>query len=195
MMERGIILALCTVVSFTFAQPDQAKNPAPPQPAAPAKPAQTKATEQGIVKVLAGSIANINQENKSITIRMKSVEYPVSIDETTILKAGDKQMTIADFKQGDRVRVEYRKFSNGGRKAINVKDFTVKNKPAAQAQPAPKPKEAAPKAEPAAAATTPAKAEVKAAPAASPASLTKADSAAAAAQPAVKTTETAPVKK
>jgi hypothetical protein len=191
MMERGIILALCTVVSFTFAQPDQAKNPAPPQPAAPAKPAQAKVAEQGVVKVLAGSIANINQEKKSITIRMKSVEYPVSIDETSVLQAGDKQISIADLKQGDRVRVEYRKFSNGGRKAINVKDFTVKNKPAAQAQPAPKPQEAAPKAEPAAAAATPAKAEVKA----GPASATKVDSAAAAAQPAVKTTETVPMKK
>jgi len=209
-MLRGIIVVLCMVVSLTFAQQDQTKTQTAPPPAAPAlapaAPAKGKpvVVAQGPTKVLAGSIASIDQEKKVLSIKVNSGTYPVSLDEKTVVLAGNQPAAFADLKKGEKVHIEYQKASNGQRIAVRVNAPALK--PAApKAAAAPKKEAAAPKAEPA----TPAKSEVKAA--AAPAAKTdstiakpaarataapavKADTSAAA-KPAAKPADPAPAKK
>jgi hypothetical protein len=194
MTRFTIVLALCGIVSFTFAQPEQGKNQPAPQATAPAAPApvkeKTAVTERGVAKVMAGPITGINSEKKTISIKVKSGTYTVSIDEKTVLLAGDKQIAIADLKQGDRVHVEYQKLSNGQRKAVHVTAPAAKPALEAKAQPAPKQETAAPaKAEQPAPAVKP---DVKTGAAAAPKTEAKADTAAA--QPAAKAKEASPAK-
>jgi FlaG/FlaF family flagellin (archaellin) len=192
MSRFSIVLAICSIVSFTFAQSEPAKSPPSKQTSAPVEPApvKAKAIEQGVEKVLAGVIANVNKEKKTVSIKVKSGDYAVSFDEKTILRAGEKQITFADLKPGDWVHIDYLKISDGERKAVKVDDKTLKTKPETTLRPeakkdatAPKAESASPKAEPA-----PAKAEAKPGAAVGP----KPE---ATAQPAVKAKDTTHVKK
>jgi hypothetical protein len=209
MTRVTIVLALCSIVSFTFAQPGQAKNQPAPQAAATAAPAPVKekpaVTERGVAKVMAGPITGIDSEKKTISIKVKSGTYAVSIDEKTVVLAGDKQIAIADLKQGDRVHVEYQKLSNGQRKAVHINVPAAKSAAVVKSQPAPKQEAAVPaqKAEPvkpnpapapakAENAANPAKVDVKTGAAVAPKTEAKADTAAA--QPAAKAKEASPVK-
>jgi pyruvate dehydrogenase E2 component (dihydrolipoamide acetyltransferase) len=206
MMRFTIVLVLCCIVSFTFAQPGQAKNQPAPQAAAPAASAPVKEkpaiAERGVAKVMAGPITGIDSEKKTISIKVKSGTYAVSIDEKTVVLAGDKQIAVADLKQGDRVHVEYQKLSNGQRKAVHINAPAAQSAPVVKSQPAPRQEAAAPKAEatpaPAKAVTkanpapAPAKVDVKTGAAAAPKTEAKADTAAA--QPAAKAKEASPVK-
>ena len=192
MTHSTILLVVFSLVSFTFAQSEPAKSPPSKQTAAQVEPApvKAKAIEQGVAKVLAGVIANVNKEKKTISIKVKSHDYSVSCDEKTFLRAGEKQITFADLKRGDLVHIDYQKFSDGERKAVKVDNRTLKTKPETKVQPdakkdatAPKAESASPKAEPA-----PAKAEAKPGAAVGP----KPE---AAAQPAVKAKDTTQAKK
>jgi Domain of unknown function (DUF5666) len=190
MMRSAIILLVGSLVSFTFAQSESARNPLPKQSTAPVEPApvKVKAIEHGVEKVLAGVIANVNKEKKTISIKVKSGDYTVSFDEKTILRAGEKQITFDDLKQGDWVHMDYSRFADGERKAVRVDDKTLRTKPETKVQPEAKkdaaalPAQSAPsKSEPA-----PGKSEIK--PGAAVSNKAEAKPEPAAAQPAIKDT-------
>ncbi len=186
MIRHSITLALCMAATWAFAQGDQPQGPQASQKTALAAPAPVKAkkktVQEGVAKVLAGEVTTVNPDKKTISIKVKSGNYPVSVEENTTLSAGGKQITFEEIKQGDRVHVDYQKYSNGERKATNINDMTAATKPAPKAKTASKQKASASKTKPA----VPAKTVTKAGPA------SKAEPAAT--QTAKKTKDTASVK-
>jgi len=116
-------------------------QPAKIQPTAAADPAAAKAAvveDRGVEKVLAGVIVSVDPAKKSITIKVKSGDYPVSITPATTITAKNTALTAADLKPGDYVSVNYRRFNNGDRKAERIENRTYIAKPALQEQKAQK---------------------------------------------------------
>ena len=134
-------------------KPAAAKEPAPAKTEVkketkadtqkPVAKKEVKVEDKGVAKLMGGTIVAVDAAKKTITVRLKSNNYPVSIMPQTELLAKDNKISFADLKKGDRVTVNYLKFKNGERKAekVNNKTFAaklakIKSKPEPQAKPA-----------------------------------------------------------
>ncbi len=129
-MKHLIPIVLCIVVSLALAQQQKEKSPQG-KPAAAAKensPARPAKVEKGAAKILAGEIVKIDSEKKTVTVRIKSGKYVVSVGDSTAISAGGTSMPFSDLKQGDRVHVDYLRFSKGERTATSIRDETFKTK-------------------------------------------------------------------
>jgi len=128
-MSRFIIVfALCGFVSLAMAQSEQTKTTPVKQAVAPVESShvKAKAAQKSVEKVLAGVIVKINQEKKTISVKVKSGDYSISIDEKTVLRSRENQISFADLKKGDQVHIDYEKLSTGERMAVKVIDATAK---------------------------------------------------------------------
>lgn len=94
------------------------------------QPAKTvkKTADAGVMKILCGILTSVNVQKNIITIKVKSGNYPVNITKQSILSAGNKKITIADLKIGDYVSVNYLRFANSSRNAIDLKKRIVEKK-------------------------------------------------------------------
>jgi hypothetical protein len=125
-----------------------ARKPAAAKISAPVKTVakkEPKAEDKGVAKFMGGTIVGVDAAKKTITVRLKSNNYPVSIVPKTELVAKHNKISFADLKKGDYVTINYLKFKNGERKAekINNKTFAVKlSKMESKTEPKAKPAQA-----------------------------------------------------
>jgi hypothetical protein len=150
--------------------------------AASAKKASSspKSKAQGVEKIIAGPVALVNVEKKEITIERNGKQYPISIEGSTSIAAGNNPIALENIKTGDMVSVSYQKSSDGKRIALTISNKsssgTVTPKSSMKSKAENKKEVVTPKA--AAPAVTP-KAEIKAEPkkeaAVAPATTPKAD--------------------
>ena len=149
-MERGVsmnffrVVACILVFSIALtAQTEGKKRAAPTKAAVPAKATAKEAKkpqDQGVAKILGGRIVAIDNAKKTITVKVKSGEYPVAIDQKTVLTGKGNAISMADLKKGDYVTVNYLRFRDGSRTAetVNNKSFVVKAKKTSAKAPAKK---------------------------------------------------------
>jgi hypothetical protein len=79
-----------------------------------------KSAEKGVEKMIAGMVASVNIEKNEITVQMNSGSYPILIDGSTRIIEGNNQITMDKIKAGDRVSINYLRFSDGSRIALNI---------------------------------------------------------------------------
>jgi hypothetical protein len=90
--------------------------------AASAKKASSspKTTAQGVEKIIAGPVALVNIEKKEIAIERNGKQYPIFIDGSTSITAGNNPIALENIKTGDMVSVSYQKSSDGKRIALTI---------------------------------------------------------------------------
>ncbi len=91
-----------------------------------------KPVDKGVEKILGGHLTAVDAAKNTITVHVKSGDYPVSVDAATVLVAGNDKISFADLKTGNRVTVKYLRFRNGGRKALHVNNVTFQTARAAK---------------------------------------------------------------
>lgn len=84
--------------------------------------------KRGVLKILGGRLTAVDNVKKTLTVHVKSNNYPVSVDSETTLTAGQKAINFIDFKVHDRVTLHYWKFSDGSRLANDINNNTLSNK-------------------------------------------------------------------
>ena len=84
--------------------------------------------KMGVLKILGGRLTAVDNVKKTLTVHVKSNNYPVSVDSETTLTADQKAINFIDFKVHDRVTLHYWKFSDGSRLANDINNNTLSNK-------------------------------------------------------------------
>jgi len=116
------------------AAPVKKTEPVAKKKTPPAKPQKT-----GEQKVLGGFISAVDASKKSVIVLLKSKEYPVQVDASTAIVAGNQKITFKNLKKGDRITVKYFKYSDGSRRAVHINNKTYKH-PQVKQKPVPKKK-------------------------------------------------------
>ncbi len=133
----SVLLFSASAFAAVNAKKDQAapekktQQPAKTEAKAKAQPVkkQTQAkvqkpVDKGVEKILGGTITTVDAAKKTVTVKVKSGEYPVSVETSTALVAGTDKISFAELKAGNYVTVKYLRFTNGSRKAVHVNNKT-----------------------------------------------------------------------
>jgi hypothetical protein len=148
---RFMVIALAAT-SFLFAQ--EAAAPAA-EAAAPAKTEKAAAKKEA-VKTIAGKVISVDAVANTIIVKVKKAEDTISVEATTKIVSGKKEIALGDIKADASVTVSY-KVVDGKKVATKISEKaekaaakTAKKEAAAtEAAPAASEPAAAPAAEPA----------------------------------------------
>lgn len=103
--------------------PAETQEGGPPAPAAPAAPAEVKTEVPKVGEVMqppasakvnqvTGEVAAIDALAKTLTLKVKKGHLAIVADDKTMVKIGNKKMTLSDVKAGDKVTIKYAKVAD-----------------------------------------------------------------------------------
>ena len=136
-LHHSFIAGLVAVGLVIGQEAAPATPPAPPADnanAAPAKPAPKK----NFVKNVTGPVIAVDAAANIVIVKGRKGEDTLTVNDKTVIKAGEKAVTLADIKAGSKVKVQY-KVVEGVKIASRISDI-----PAAPAGPKAKEETASP---------------------------------------------------
>ena len=95
-MKKAIALVVSLILVVAFSTVVMAQEKAPAEKKASAK-----------VRQVTGEVIAIDVKANTVTVRVRKVDFVISVDANTRITLNKEKKTFTDIKAGDRVRVRY----------------------------------------------------------------------------------------
>ncbi|HEX7510977.1 MAG TPA: DUF5666 domain-containing protein [Chitinivibrionales bacterium] len=116
MRLNPLVVCLAALITFNVSAAPKATQAV----AGKAHAKSVQSSDKGVEKVIAGPVASVNSEKKEVTITRSGKQYTVLLDGSTKVLSGNQPTSLDMIKTGEVVTINYLRFADGSRIALNI---------------------------------------------------------------------------
>ena len=115
MRLNSLVVCLAALITFNVSAAPKAT-----QAVAGTHAKSVQSPDKGVEKVIAGPVVSVNSDKKEVTITRSGKQYTVLLDGSTKVLSGNQPTTLDMIKTGEVVTINYLRFADGSRIALNI---------------------------------------------------------------------------